>query len=304
MSNKQNPWSVFWQKGAFASFLDKSSTLQNYQMRKFWFERMDELEPKQPILDIGTGNGIVPQWLAEYAAEKGKDFTVIGIDAAQINPTNSELTLHGETPYETFTLSGNKKFGTLVSNFGLEYGDLEQGLAHLHKNLKRGGALVALMHSEDSVIVQSSRKVYELLPSTIKQMNKAVEPLYKALLSANGQALPKSAQQAQQKLNQFANKHRNDPTFQRTNFVPAVKHILSAAEQGKQQEAEKVFTDYLGNLTDHRARLSTLVKAVEQVGDQQQLQQQVEAAGFKKVSVQQVQFPETGVVGLCLQAVK
>lgn len=273
-------------------------------MRKFWFERMDELEPKQPVLDVGTGNGIVPQWLTEYAQEKNKKLDIIGIDSAQIKPSNDKLKLHGETAYENFSLPSNKKIGTVVSHFGIEYGDLDSGLANLHKQLKRGGALVALVHSDESVIVQTSKRVHELLPSLIKQLKKSVEPLYTALLTAKGKPLPKTAAQAQQKLNQFARKHHNDPVFHRTNFVPAVKHVLQAAEQGKAQEAEKVFNDYLGNLTNHKAQLNTLMSAVEQLGDQSSVQQKVEAAGFKKVKVQTVQFPETGVVGYCIQATK
>ena len=304
MSDKKNPWSVFWQKGAVASFLDEKSTLQNYQMRKFWFERMEEAEPKQPIIDVATGNGIVPQWLTEYAEKKGKKFDVMGVDSALIKPSNDKLKLHGETPYETFTLPSNKKFGTVVSHYGLEYGDMATGLPHLHKNLKRGGGVIALVHSEDSVIVQTSRKVYEILPSLIKQMNKSVEPLYHAILAAAGKPLPRNAQLAQQKLNQFAQKHRNDQTFHRTNFVPAVRHILQAAEQGKESESKYVFNDYRNNLVDHRARLTTMLRAVEQAGDSEQLKQIFETAGFKKVRVDTVQFPETGIVGRCVQADK
>lgn len=300
----KNPWSAYWQKGAFAAFLDQKSQLQNYQMRKFWFERMEELEPKQPIVDVGTGNGIVVQWLTEFAEQKGKKFDVMGVDSATIKPQNDKLKLHGATPYETFTLSGNKKMGTVVSHYGLEYGDMSRGLAHLHNNLKRGGGVVALLHSEDSVIVKTSRQVYDILPSLIKHLNKSVEPLYQAILKAAGQPLPKNAQLAQQKLNQFAAKHRNDPTFHRTNFVPAVRHILQAAEQGKAAEAAHVLSDYSNNLVEHRARLMTMVKAVEQVGDMQNVKHLFETAGFKNITVQTVQFPETGVVGYCIQATK
>lgn len=300
----KNPWSEYWQKGAFAAFLDQKSQLQNYQMRKFWFERMEEAEPKQPILDVATGNGAVVQWLAEYAEQKGKKFDLVGIDSAAIKPLNDKLKLYGGTPYETFTLSGNKKIGTVVSHYGLEYGDMHRGLAHLHKSLKRGGGVIALVHSEDSVIVKTSRQIYDILPSLIKHLSKSVEPLYHAIFKANGKPLPKNAQLAQHKLNQFAAKYRNDPIFHRTNFVPAVRHILQAAEQGKGAEAEQVLNDYSNNLTAHRARLMTMVKAVEQVGDMQNVKQLFETAGFKNITVQSVQFPETGVVGYCIQATK
>ena len=67
-----NVWDNYWRSGAEASFLNKNTSLQRYQMRKFWFERMSEFEAKSPIVDIGCGNGILIGWLNEYKNEKNK----------------------------------------------------------------------------------------------------------------------------------------------------------------------------------------------------------------------------------------
>jgi len=301
---QRNPWTYFWQKGAKASFLDDRSRLQTYQMRKFWFERMDEADVKQPVVDVGTGNGIVVQWLTEYAEEKGKKLDVSGIDSAQINPPNKSLKLSGETDYEQFSLSGNKKVGVFVSHFGIEYGDLDSGLRNLSSQLKRGGSLVALVHSEESVIYKKSLEVYELIPSVIKQLKKSVSVLQEALFKQGEGSLPRAAQEAQQRLNQFARKHQQQSAFHAMNFVPATKHLLQAAAAGKKAESQKIFDDYLANVTEHRARLTTLLKATDSLGEPYDLQRRIEDAGFKQVRIQQVQFPETGVVGNCVQAVK
>lgn len=301
---QRNPWTYFWQRGAKASFLDDRSRLQTYQMRKFWFERMDEIEVKQPIVDIGTGNGIVVQWLSEYAEEKAKKLDVSGIDSAQINPGNKNLKLSGETVYEQFSLPGNKKVGTFVSHFGIEYGELDSGLKNLSSQLKRGGSLIALVHSEESVIYQKSLEVYELIPSVIKQLKKSVCVLQQALLKKSEGNLPRAALEAQQRLNQFARKHQQESAFHAMNFVPATKHVLQTAAEGKEVESQKVFDDYLANITEHRARLVTLLKATDNLGEASALIRLVEEAGFKKVRVQQVQFPETGIVGNCIQATK
>jgi ubiquinone/menaquinone biosynthesis C-methylase UbiE len=301
---QRNPWTYFWQKGAKASFLDDRSRLQTYQMRKFWFERMDETDLKQPIVDIGTGNGIVVQWLSEYAEEKGKKLDVSGIDSAQINPPNKSLKLSGDTDYEQFSLSGKKKVGVFVSHFGMEYGDLDSGLRNLSLQLKRGGSLVALVHSEESVIYKKSLEVYELIPSVIKQLKKSVSVLQEALFKQSEGSLPRAAQEAQQRLNKFARKHQQQSAFHAMNFVPATKHLLQAAAAGKKAESQKIFDDYLANITEHRARLTTLLKATDNLGEPADLKKRIEDAGFKQVKVQQVQFPETGVVGDCVQAIK
>ncbi|MDV6317013.1 class I SAM-dependent methyltransferase [Idiomarina sp. HP20-50] len=304
MKTIKNPWSNYWQKGVKASFLDERSRLQNYQMRKFWFERMDELTPKSPVVDIGTGNGIVVEWLSDYAAEKGKKLDITGIDSATLNPPNKRLTLLAETPYETFSLPKNKKVGTFVSHYGMEYGNLDVGLENLARQLKRGGSLVALVHSKESVIYRKSSEIDELLPSVIKHLKKSVYILQQALLTQTGRGMPKSAQEAEQRLNQFVRKHQQKQAFHAMNFVPATKHLLEAAAAGKKAESQKVFEDYLANVTEHRARLTTLFDATDSLGDISDITRRVEAAGFKEVKVQQVQFPETGIVGNCIQATK
>lgn len=304
MTTTKNPWSSYWQKGPKASFLDDKSRLQTYQMRKFWFERISELEPKQPICDIGTGNGIAVQWITEYAEEKGKPLTITGIDSAVISPPNKKLRLSGGTPYETYKLSSNKKVGTFVSHFGLEYGELDAGLSNLFAQLKRGGALVALVHSKESVIYVKSHAIYEFLPSIIKQLKKSVQVLQEALIKHGPGSLPKPALEAQQRLNEFARKYQRNQILHAMNFVPATKHLLQAAASGKKAESLKVFDDYLANISEHKARVATLLKATEALGDIESIQQRVERAGFKKVKVQQVQFPETGVIGNCIQAEK
>ncbi|NWO02231.1 MAG: class I SAM-dependent methyltransferase [Idiomarinaceae bacterium] len=301
---QKNPWTYFWQKGAKASFLDERSRLQIYQMRKFWFERMDELSIKQPVVDIGTGNGIAVEWLNEYAEAKNKKLEILGIDSAQINPPNKQLKLTGETPYETFSLPSNKKVGTFVSHYGLEYGDMSTGLKNLHRQLKRGGALIALVHSKESTIYQQSQAIYDLLPSALKHLKKSVAPLQHLLLKQGPNNLPSSALQAQQLLNQFARKHERNRAFHAMNFVPATKHLLKAAAEGKETESHQVYNGYLESLTAHKARTQTLLKATEQIGSENNLKASLEGACFKKVSVQEVQFPESGEVGYCIQAFK
>lgn len=304
MKITKNPWTEYWQRGAKASFLDEKSRLQAYQMRKFWFERFDEADIKQPIVDIGTGNGAVVQWLTEYSEEKGKKLDVQGIDSAEINPPNKALKLSGNTPYETFKLPSNKKVGMFVSHYGLEYGDMADGLKNLHTQLKRGGVLIALVHSEASVIYKKSQAIYDLIPSAIKHLKKSVAPLQDALLKHGPNNLPRSALQAQQELNQFARKHERNPAFHAMNFVPATKHVLQAAAKGNEVESRQVYAGYLNSINAHKARTQTLLKAVEQLSGIEETKKQFENAGFKNVVIQEVEFPESGIFGNCIQASK
>ena len=300
-----NVWDNYWRSGAEASFLNKNTSLQRYQMRKFWFERMSEFEAKSPIVDIGCGNGILIGWLNEYKNEKNKSkWQLIGVDSAALRPTNPELDVRELTPYQSFKLTGNKKLGTVVSHYGLEYGPLIEGLTHLHTQLKKDGALVALVHSSNSTLVRNNKAMYELMPSLIRHLEKNVYNLYTSILEARGKPLGKQAALSQRKLDQLAHTHRNNPTFKRSNFVPAVRHILQAASNGKKLEARQVYNDFLNNMKFHYAQMDDMIQAVEQVKSADHLAQAAEKAGFKRVMVQDVEFPETGEVGFCLQAIK
>ncbi|MGM0526573.1 MAG: SAM-dependent methyltransferase [Pseudomonadota bacterium] len=304
MKTTKNPWSPFWLKGSAASFLDEKSKLQSYQMRKFWFECMREYDIKQPVVDIGSGNGLLVQWLTKYAEENELKLDVRGIDAAELNPPNPALKLSAKTAYEDFTLGGNRKVGTFVSNYGLEYGELDAGLANLHRQLKRGGMLLAMLHSGDSVIVKNGKIMLDLIPSLIKQLKKSVYPLQQGLLKEGPGKLSRSSLQAQDALNRFAQKNERFGAFHAANFYPATQHLLKLAAQGQRQASEKVLDDYLHNIELHRDRLHTMLRATQNVSDTEQLKEKLGKVGFKNITISTTEFAETGVVGHFLVANK
>ena len=88
------------------------------------------------------------------------------------------------------------------------------------------------------------------------------------------------------------------------NFVPAVKHALKAAARGKSDESNSVLSNYMKEINEHKARLTSVLKATEQLGSADNVKALFEAAGFKRVKVQTVAFPETGVIGNCVQSCK
>lgn len=304
MKTTKNPWSPFWLKGGGASFLDKKDNLQSYQMRKFWIQNLQQHELKEPIVDVGCGNGVVVKWLTEYAAEKDVKLDVRGIDAAQLNPADTSLKLHSETPYETFQLGGNRKVGSFVSHYGLEYGDLDTGLPNLYQQLKKGGKLLALIHSEHSIISNNSKVMFNFIPSLLKQLRKAVQPLQQGLLKEGPGKLTRSALQAQDELNRFARKNERFGAFHASNFYPATQHLLKLAAQGQRQASEKVLSDYIANIEEHRERLQSVLKAEQSVANPVALVDQLQAVGFRNIQLDDAEFPETGVVGRFVSATK
>ena len=197
----------------------------------------------------------------------------------------------------------NKKIGTVVSQFGLEYGDIEHGLANLHGQLKKNGQLIALMHTPESVIVQRNNILFELLPSVIKQMKKSVQPLQKSLLQDGKDKLSKTALEGQRNLNNFVRRYQQSGALRALNFVEVSKKILDLAASNNKQPSSKLFDDYLASLHDQRGRLRQVQQAAEKM-DAMQLTKTLQDVGFKNIQCETVEFPETGVVGICVRASK
>ena len=303
MKKITNPWSAFWLSGAKASFLDDKSVLQNYQMRKFWIEQLAHHEVKQPIVDIGTGNGIAVRWLTDYANEKSMKLDIQGIDSAQIKPA-SDLNLQGETPYETFKLGGNKKVGAFISHYGFEYGDVDAGLANAYQQLKRGGQFIALMHSNDSLLVRNSEAFLAFLPTIKKQLKKSIAVLQDGLIRHGNQHLPKKALQVQDELNRFVNRFAKHPIFVASRFAPVTKQLLDLAAAGKTEASRQLFDQYYRSMTEHGLRMQQTLEAAKQVDDISALAKQLQALGFKNLAINPAEFPETGIVGRSLVALK
>ena len=181
---------------------------------------------------------------------------------------------------------------------------MAEGLKNLHTQLKRGGSLIALVHSEASVVYKKSQAIYDLTPSVIKHLKKSVAPLQDALLKHGPNNLPRSALQAQQALNQFARKHERTPAFHAMNFIPATKHVLQAAAKGNEVESRQVYAGYLDSINAYKARTQTLLQAADQLGSMEETKYLLEAAGFKNVVIQEVEFPESGIFGNCIRASK
>ena len=106
--------------------------------------------------------------------------------------------------------------------------------------------------------------------------------------------MPRSALQAQQTLNQFAQKNERNPAFHAMNFIPATKHVLQAAAKGNEVESRQVYAGYLNSINAHKARTHTLLKAVKQLGSVVETKKKLESLGFKHVAIQKFNSRRVG----------
>ncbi|MFN3537361.1 MAG: methyltransferase domain-containing protein, partial [Brevundimonas sp.] len=115
-----------------------------------------ELATGSHVLDLATGGGQVAGYACEAARLGQRAFEVVGVDYADLPPSNGPFRLVGgvrleQLPFETAT------FDAASSQFGIEYADRKAALAELARVLKPGAPTLLLMHHEGSVITRQAR---------------------------------------------------------------------------------------------------------------------------------------------------
>jgi YD repeat-containing protein len=116
---------------------------------------MSRLPAHTKVLDLGTGNGALPRLLLQA----GTDLTVRceGVDVADAQPQwierlplaqRERVRIHSRVSCEALPFS-DASFGCVVSQFGVEYADLDRALPEALRVLQPGGSLrLAIHHAE------------------------------------------------------------------------------------------------------------------------------------------------------------
>lgn len=116
------------------------------------------------ILDIGTGNGIVPLIAVQVSNAAGKGFEVHGADYAQIDPAKTlpeqkallaRVTFHPETPTEDLPFKAGF-FDAVTAQHAFEYGDPGKSAAEVARVLKKGGKIRFLIHASGGEILKAN----------------------------------------------------------------------------------------------------------------------------------------------------
>lgn len=113
------------------------------------------MEPRERVLDVGTGNGPVPKLMAGRMGAACP--RIDAIDVAAIRPdwwsaaAYPHIRFHagvgaGDLPFEA------DGFDWLVSQYGFEYGERASSLAECRRVLRPGGRVAMVLHHRDSVV--------------------------------------------------------------------------------------------------------------------------------------------------------
>ncbi len=230
-------WSQYWQQGHITSF--GHDIVGNYQgvLREYWESTFSLCDKQSRVLDIGTGNGA----LIDIALACRNDLNLTGVDYAQLNvPAHLQgkenVRFLEKVNAEQLPIEA-EQYELVVSQFGIEYADMEKALAELARVLVGKGQFHLVMHDHQSIIVQPNVRILNAAEK-LKMKAGVLDVLAELVesLERNGQASQLS-EGLRHKLNtaigEIIEEHREG--LAGTLFPQFLRHIMSNAHSTEQR---------------------------------------------------------------------
>lgn len=149
----EQAWSDYW-RGRPSGCLPDASPLLERLFREEWCRFAVFLPERASVLDLASGSGAVLRWLLEAKP----DLDLVGVDLADplpAPPRGVRAMLGGvameRLPFEPET------FDAIVSQFGLEYGDLDASAAEAARVVRPGGTMALITHHAAGPLVAHNR---------------------------------------------------------------------------------------------------------------------------------------------------
>lgn len=162
-----NHWSEYWKLGHLTSFGADFQGNYTGLLKGLWFDVFSGFPSEFKVLDVATGNGALPLLIQDYFSQFDIKGEVKGIDYADIitlPPVDSYynksvlIELIGNTPAEKLPFK-NGEFDAVISQFGIEYSNLDLSFAEVQRVLVTDGIFHGIMHHRDSVIIKYNSKL-------------------------------------------------------------------------------------------------------------------------------------------------
>jgi len=156
MSDSEDVWTRYWssassQRGA-ACLPNALGPIEAAQKR-LWRDFARGLRRGARVLDLATGNGIVPRWMIQARP----DLKLVGVDTAQSLPAAPKgVTLKAGVAIEALPFT-DAAFDAATSQFGIEYGDVGAATRELARVLRPGAPLQLIVHHADGAVVAHNR---------------------------------------------------------------------------------------------------------------------------------------------------
>ena len=149
---RQAVWTRHWASGAAHSCAGSFADTYEGALAAVWEAALDRVAPGTRVLDIATGSGALPRLLLRL--QPTLDLGIDAVDLASVAPDwvrqlpaqqAARLRFHAGIRAESLPFP-DACFGLVISQYGLEYADLERAVPELLRVLAPGGQVVLVMH--------------------------------------------------------------------------------------------------------------------------------------------------------------
>ena len=318
-------WTRYWSAGSTTSFLGRFDQNYDGEIKAFWQAGFNALPPQANIVDLGAGNGALSILAAEYSAGADKAFTVTAVDYAEIDPQDRVVgKLPADLRQRIRLLSGTRmehtgleagQFDAAISQFGFEYGDVEQTVAEASRLLKPQAArLMLIMHHCDSAVIRQAREglqqvdtcdasgLHDILRQLLHTVDQLKQQGKDPAEDSAAEALRHAANTVTESLHQAMDDYR-DPAH--LNFFLSNSMAVFGPQMSAASSTDK--SAYLASLQEeavlYRQRMLDLVHAARSPQDIATLHKLLEERGFAIELSENFLFEDT-FFGYALQAAR
>ena len=304
-------WQDYWKEDRNASCVPEDPATAQ-EVGEHWVKYFSELADDSRILDVATGNGIVLVHAATAAEAAGKQFSLTGVDLADIDPARYVSGLREGLPQAKFVGRvaaeelpfSDASFDVVVSQYGLEYAGLEAALGEVERVLVPGGQLQWLAHGTESAVVaqnqDQSRQVDFLLApdSPLQAMRLLVEEA-----KAN-----RSVQHAMSELGTSLRKaedycRNNPPAAVVRNVCSKITHAAPRWQAYDPEDLVTMLDDSKQRLAAHRQRINDLLAAVMTPDREEIVRKKLQSSNWQAPTFSTLSVgPESSPIGTTISA--
>ncbi len=255
---KKQAWDRQWRGNILSTCAQHMDPEAGREIGAGWAEFYGGLPKGAKILDIGTGNGLLPLIALQVSDGAKKEFEVHGADLADIDPEKAlpehaphlaRVTFHPGCPTERLPFPAGT-FDAITGQHAFEYGDPEKSAGEVASVLKSGGKFRFLMHAAGSEIIKANFCKIEQSRYILEDV-KLFEMTREAVKIGDGEAL-KGA------LGITSSKFASDPNT--TDLIQLLDLLWGAFEQRDKFESDAVFQHWI---KENRAELGAQKVRIE-----------------------------------------
>ena len=228
-----NYWSQYWRQGHLTSFGEDIKDNYIGTLKDVWQDVFDTLQATDKVIDIATGNGALVKLIYDGRNESEFPF-VDAIDLADIQITDELKQQSNKTEFysrvncEKLPFE-NESTNLIISQFGIEYSNLERSIAEVARVLTTNGTAQFVCHHKESIIVKPNLNILRK-SLDLKSKNGGVAIIKKLLneIQKHGKGSA-TAERQRNKLNKYMEMHikSDEGSFMATNFHLMVRAVMA-----------------------------------------------------------------------------